>query len=109
MDKKCDQSGMRNYVEGQVNRNPKTASSILFAMMNQYVHEDTDVEGRKSSPTVWTKNMPMKRAAISRRKSTGILRMNASRNFLAISTRRIFDRERRTLPHLKTNLDDGNN
>jgi hypothetical protein len=44
MDKKCDQSGMRNYVEGQVNRKPKTASSILFAMMDQYVDEDTDVE-----------------------------------------------------------------
>jgi hypothetical protein len=44
MDKKCDQSGMRNYVEGQINRNPKTASSILFAMMDQYVDEDTDVE-----------------------------------------------------------------
>jgi hypothetical protein len=44
MDKKCDQSGMRNYVEGQVNRNPKTAPSILFAMMDQYVDEDTDIE-----------------------------------------------------------------
>jgi hypothetical protein len=44
MKKKCDQSGMRNYVEGQVNRNPKTASSILFAMMDQYVDEDTDFE-----------------------------------------------------------------
>jgi hypothetical protein len=44
MDKKCDQSGMRNYVERQVNRKPKTASSILFAMMDQYVDEDTDVE-----------------------------------------------------------------
>jgi hypothetical protein len=44
MDKKCDQSGMRNYVEGQVNRNPKTALSILFAMMDQCVEEDTDVE-----------------------------------------------------------------
>jgi hypothetical protein len=44
MVKKCDQSGMRNYVQGQVNRNPKTASSILFAMMDQYVDEDTDVE-----------------------------------------------------------------
>jgi hypothetical protein len=40
MDKMCDQSSMRNYVEGQVNRNPKTAPSILFAMMNQYVDED---------------------------------------------------------------------
>jgi hypothetical protein len=34
MDKKCDKSGMRNYVEGQVNRNPKSAPSILFAMMD---------------------------------------------------------------------------
>jgi hypothetical protein len=44
MDKKCDKSGMRNYVEGQVNRNPKTASSILFTMMDLYVNEDIDVE-----------------------------------------------------------------
>jgi hypothetical protein len=44
MDKKCDQSDMRNYVEGQVNRNPKTAPSILFAMMDQYADEDTDIE-----------------------------------------------------------------
>jgi hypothetical protein len=35
---------MRNYVEGQVNRNPKTAPSILFAMMDQYANEDTDIE-----------------------------------------------------------------
>jgi hypothetical protein len=35
---------MRNYVEEQVNRNPKTALSILFVMMDQYVDEDTDVE-----------------------------------------------------------------
>jgi hypothetical protein len=28
MFKKCDQSGMRKYVEGQVKRNPKTAPSI---------------------------------------------------------------------------------
>jgi hypothetical protein len=44
MEKKCDQSGMRNYVEGQVNCNPKTAPSILFAVMNQYADEDTDIE-----------------------------------------------------------------
>jgi hypothetical protein len=44
MDKKCDQSGMRNYVEGQVNRNPKTAPSILFAMMDQYADKDMDIE-----------------------------------------------------------------
>jgi hypothetical protein len=44
MDKRCDQSDMRSYVEGQVNRNPKTAPSILFAMMDQYVDEDTDIE-----------------------------------------------------------------
>jgi hypothetical protein len=44
MDKKCDQSGMRNYVEGQVNRNPKCAPSILFATMDQYADEDTDIE-----------------------------------------------------------------
>jgi hypothetical protein len=44
MDKMCDQSGMRNYVEGQVNRNPKTARRILFTMMDQYADEDTDVE-----------------------------------------------------------------
>jgi hypothetical protein len=44
MDKKCDQSGMRNYVDGQVNRNSKTAPSILFAMMDQYADEDTDIE-----------------------------------------------------------------
>jgi hypothetical protein len=35
MHKKCDQSDMRNYVEGQVNRNPKTASSISFDMIDQ--------------------------------------------------------------------------
>jgi hypothetical protein len=44
MDKKCDQSGMRNYVEVQVNRNPKTAPSILFAMIDQYADENTDIE-----------------------------------------------------------------
>jgi hypothetical protein len=44
MHKKCDQSGMCNYVEGQVNRNPKTAPSILFAMMDQHADEDTDIE-----------------------------------------------------------------
>jgi hypothetical protein len=44
MDKKCDQSGMRNYVEGQVNRNQKTAPSIIFAMTDQYVNEDTIAE-----------------------------------------------------------------
>jgi hypothetical protein len=44
MEKKCDRSGMRNYVEGQVNRNPKTSPSILFAMMDQYADEDTDIE-----------------------------------------------------------------
>jgi hypothetical protein len=44
MDKNCDQSGMRKYVEGQVNRNPKTAPSILFAMIDQYADEDTDIE-----------------------------------------------------------------
>jgi hypothetical protein len=44
MDKKCDQSGMRNYVQGQVNRNPKTAPSILFSVMVQYADEDTDSE-----------------------------------------------------------------
>jgi hypothetical protein len=44
MDKKCDQSDMRNYVVGQVSRNPKTAPSILFVMMDQYADEDTDIE-----------------------------------------------------------------
>jgi hypothetical protein len=44
MNKKCDQSGMRNYVEGQVNGNPKTALSTLFAKMDQYVDEVTDVD-----------------------------------------------------------------
>jgi hypothetical protein len=44
MDKMCDQSGMRNYVKGQVNRNSKTAPSILFAMMDQYADKDTDIE-----------------------------------------------------------------
>jgi hypothetical protein len=44
MDNKCDQSGMRNYVEGQANRNPKTAPSILFAIKDQYADEDTDIE-----------------------------------------------------------------
>jgi hypothetical protein len=44
MYKKCDQSGMHNFVEGQVNRNPKTAPSILFAMMDQYADEDTDID-----------------------------------------------------------------
>jgi hypothetical protein len=44
MEKKCDQSGMRNNVDGQVNRNPKTAPSILFAMMDHYADEDTDIE-----------------------------------------------------------------
>jgi hypothetical protein len=43
MDKKCDQSDIRNYVEGQVNRNPKTAPSISGAMMDQYADEDTDI------------------------------------------------------------------
>jgi hypothetical protein len=44
VDKKYYQTGMRSYVEEQVDRNPKTASSILFAMMGQYADEDTDVE-----------------------------------------------------------------
>jgi predicted metalloendopeptidase len=44
MDKKCDQSGMRDFVERQVNRNPKTYPSILFAMMNQCADEDIDIE-----------------------------------------------------------------
>jgi hypothetical protein len=44
MNRKCDQSVMRNYVEWQVNRNPKAAPSILFAMMDQYADEDTDIE-----------------------------------------------------------------
>jgi hypothetical protein len=35
---------MRNYVEGHVNRNPKTAPSISFDMMDQYADEDTNVE-----------------------------------------------------------------
>jgi hypothetical protein len=42
MDKKCDQSGMCNYVRGQVNCNPKTAPRILFAMMDQYEKKGTD-------------------------------------------------------------------
>jgi hypothetical protein len=46
MDEKCDRSGMRNYVEGQVNRNPKTAPRLLFAMMDQCMDEDTDVEDK---------------------------------------------------------------
>jgi hypothetical protein len=44
VDKKCDQSGMRYYVDRKVNRNPKTAPSISFAMMDQYADEDTDIE-----------------------------------------------------------------
>jgi hypothetical protein len=35
---------MRNYVVGQVNRNPKTAPSILFAMMDQYADANTEIE-----------------------------------------------------------------
>jgi hypothetical protein len=80
MDKKCDQLGMRNYVEGQVNRNPKTAPSILFAMMDQYADEDTDIE-ENIIVNDWTKNRRMKMAAISRRKSTGILLLNEIRIF----------------------------
>jgi hypothetical protein len=30
--------------EGQVNRNPKTTPSILFAMMEWYADEDTDID-----------------------------------------------------------------
>jgi hypothetical protein len=30
-------------LKGQVNRNPQTAPSILFAMMDQYADEDTDI------------------------------------------------------------------
>jgi hypothetical protein len=96
-DKKCDQSGMRSYVEGQVNRNPKTAPSILCAMMDQYVGEDTNVEEKVVANGLgeeYTDEM----AAISRRKSTGILRMNAFRIFLVMSMRRIFDRKRQTFP-----------
>jgi hypothetical protein len=44
MEKKCDQLGMRNFVEGQVNRNPKTAPRILAAMIDQYADKDMDVE-----------------------------------------------------------------
>jgi hypothetical protein len=44
MDKMCDQSGMRNDVEGQVNRTPKTAPGILFAMIDQDANEVMDVE-----------------------------------------------------------------
>jgi hypothetical protein len=44
MNKECDQSGMRNHVDGQVNRNPKTAPSILSAMMDQHADEDTNIE-----------------------------------------------------------------
>jgi hypothetical protein len=88
---------MRYYVEGQVNRNPKTAPSILFAVMDQYANEDTDIEENVIVNNL-DENMQMKMAAISRRKSTGILLLNAIRVFLVMSMRRIFDRERRTFP-----------
>jgi hypothetical protein len=37
---------MRNYVEGRVNRNTKTSLSIIFAMMDQYADEDTDIDDK---------------------------------------------------------------
>jgi hypothetical protein len=50
---------------------------------------------------IWTKNMQMKMAAISRRKSTGILLLNAIRIFLEMSTRRIFDWGEADIPVLR--------
>jgi hypothetical protein len=53
---------------------------------------------RKLTPAVWTQNLTMQMAAILSHEFTGILLLNGSHNFLVMSTRRMFDRERRTFP-----------
>jgi hypothetical protein len=95
MDKKCDQSGMRNYVEGQVNRNPKTAPSILFAMMDQYADEDTDIEENFIVNDLEEEHADEDGSDIEAQVNWNIA-TERDPDFLVMSTRRIFDRKRRT-------------
>jgi hypothetical protein len=97
MDKKYVQLGMRNYVEGQINRNPKTSPSVLFAMMDQYADEDTDVE-----EDVIANDLDEEHADEDGSDTEAQFNWNVGTehdlDFSRDVERGIFDRERRTFP-----------
>jgi hypothetical protein len=95
MEKKCDQSGMRNHVEGQVNRKSKTAPSILFAMMDQYVDEDTDLEEEVVASSLGEEHDDEDGSDIEAQVNWNIAN-ERDPDFFEMSMRRIFDRERQT-------------